>query len=219
MRRYLEKYLKMNRRVKTKLIVKKDIETGKEIIEEIVKIHLDGFKGFFLSFLGPAFLRLLYKCIASDENGILLVTYIDERIIGFVSGVTDQKSFYEKLLRTKIFHFARASLVAAFKKPKIIMRLLRALKRPEDTTQMSSKTCLMSICVHPDYQGLGLGKILIQEFCEELVKRGISSVCLTTDRDNNDNVNKFYQKLGFRLVRSFITNEGRPMNEYLKLLG
>jgi len=208
----------MDRIIKTKLIGKDDIETGKDVIGKIVKIHLDGFKGFFLSFLGPRFLRLLYTCVASDENGILLVAYVDEKIAGFVCGVIDQESFYKKLLRTKIFHFARASLAASIKKPAIIMRLLRALKRPKDATKMSTKTYLMSICVHPDYQGLGLGKMLIQDFCVELIKRGTRSFCLTTDRYNNDSVNEFYQRLGFRLVRSFITAEGRHMNEYLKLL-
>ena len=45
--------------------------------------------------------------------------------------------------------------------------------------------------------------------------RGVSSVSLTTDRDNNERTNDFYQKLGFELARTYVTPEGRAMNEYL----
>lgn len=38
---------------------------------------------------------------------------------------------------------------------------------------------------------------------------------LTTDRDNNEATNSFYQKLGFVCERTFMTPEGRAMNEYV----
>jgi len=203
--------------IKLGRIAKSDADLN-NVICELVDVHIKSFQNFFLSFLGRRFLALFYKSLAREEGGIIIIAKLSDRIVSFVAGVEDQIAFYKVILKKYKWNFAIYSLPALLKKPSILPRLLRALKRPKEASIMSSRCCLMSICVHPDYQGLGLGKILIQEFCQELVKRGIISVCLTTDRDNNDNVNKFYQKLGFKLVRSFITNEGRPMNEYLKLL-
>jgi len=40
-------------------------------------------------------------------------------------------------------------------------------------------------------------------------------VDLTTDRDNNDKINRFYLSLGFACERTFVTPEGRTMNEYV----
>jgi len=40
-------------------------------------------------------------------------------------------------------------------------------------------------------------------------------VDLTTDYMNNDSVNQFYTKLGFRCTRTIATPEGRKMNEYV----
>ena len=51
-------------------------------------------------------------------------------------------------------------------------------------------------------------------FLEEARSRGCRRVFLTTDRDRNEAVNAFYQKLGFRVEREFQTPEGRAMNEY-----
>ena len=76
----------------------------------------------------------------------------------------------------------------------------------------------MSIAVSPEFQGRGIGKQLVEAFCQELASRGEPAVCLTTDRDHNEAVNRFYQRLNFKLVRSFITPEGRAMNEYVRNL-
>jgi hypothetical protein len=37
---------------------------------------------------------------------------------------------------------------------------------------------------------------------------------LETDADNNENVNRFYLKNDFVLIKTFTTAEGRRMNEY-----
>jgi ribosomal protein S18 acetylase RimI-like enzyme len=76
----------------------------------------------------------------------------------------------------------------------------------------------MSIAVLPEAENKGMGESLIDAFCDELVKRGVDSVCLTTDRSNNERVNRFYERSGFQMNRSFITREGRAMNEYIKHL-
>ena len=183
-------------------------------LEQIVAMHQQSFRGFFLTFLGPRFLKLLYQCIGSDAEGVVLVAS-SERVEGFVAGVMHQSGFYRRLVKRHKWAFARAALGAVFKKPSIAPRLLRALRRPTEAQVTAVDACLMSIAVRAESEGQGIGQQLAKAFCQALSTRGVTAVCLTTDHDQNERVNQFYQKLGFQLHRVFTTPEGRKMKEYV----
>ena len=187
-------------------------------IDPVVAIHVRSFRGFFLTFLGPSFLKLFYSEVFASAEGILLVAESDSRVVGFVAGVTQQSGFYRRLLKRRKWTFARASLGALLKKPSIAGRLFRALRKHNETTESPAAACLMSIAVTPGTEGRGLGATLVRAFCDDLRERSVSDVCLTTDRDGNDAVNAFYARMGFTLVRTFTTPEGRRMNEYFMRL-
>lgn len=61
---------------------------------------------------------------------------------------------------------------------------------------------------------LELGKRWLK-FLEESANRGLKHIDLTTDKNNNDSANQFYQNQGFQVSRTFVTPEGREMNEYM----
>ncbi len=189
-------------------------------VSQVVEVHLRSFLGFFLSFLGSDFLGLLYRGILVDPCGIGLVCVSEQdgRIAGFVAGVTQQAGFYTRLIQNQKWAFAKASLGAVVRCPFVVPRLLRALKRPKESSHAGAEACLMSLAVRPEDEGKGLGKELVEEFCRQVVQRGAPAVCLTTDRQNNDRVNQFYLSLGFQLHRTYITAEGRGMNEYVRHL-
>lgn len=184
----------------------------------VIDVHIRSFPGFFLTFLGPNFLALLYRNINSDEEGIVLVSDTGNAINGFVAGVTNQSGFYTRLLKQQLWGFAWAGLAAVLKQPKILPRLLRALNRSSQSKASATKACLMSIAVHPDAQGKGVGHDLVNAFCQSMVRQGVEAISLTTDYDNNERANQFYLSLGFTLTRTFKTPEGRVMNEYVKSL-
>lgn len=188
-------------------------------LREIVRIHLAAFPGFFLSFLGPRFLRLLYLQMLNQEGGILLVAEADNAVCGFVGGVTQQAGFYRRLVRHNLVSFAWASAGAVLRRPSVMPRLWRSLRRSTEARQSAAEACLMSIGVDPQVSGKGVGRKLADAFCDELRKKGAPSVCLTTDKMNNERVNRFYQGLGFVVAREFTTPEGRQMYEYVKTLG
>ena len=78
---------------------------------------------------------------------------------------------------------------------------------------------LMSLAVLPGEQGKGIGQSLVAAFLKEASQRGLKQIFLTTDREGNDTVNRFYKSLGFSNVGSYITPEGRGMNKYMINLG
>lgn len=38
---------------------------------------------------------------------------------------------------------------------------------------------------------------------------------MTTDRDNNEPINRLYREMGFAKTREYVTREGRWLNEYV----
>ena len=184
-------------------------------LNDVVSTHLASFQGFFLSFLGPAFLKELYAGTLADASGIAIVAQTGEKIQGFVAGTDNPQGFYKRLLRQRGLHFARASMVPMLRNPTIMPRLLRAFSRSAGEDVHDNCATLMSIAVAPEAQGQGIGQLLVRAFLEEAGKRGVECVNLTTDQENNDAVNTFYQKVGFYLSSQFITPEGRKMNEYM----
>ena len=187
---------------------------SKTKIEQVVDVHLKSFSGFFLTFLGRRFLTLFYRGVIREPTGIALVYLENSKVVGFVVGMMNPSGFYARLLRRDWFRFGMASIPAVLKKPKSVFRLLRALSRPSTTPKDPKVAELSSIAVLPEYQGKGIGKSLVNAFIQEVKKRGGKFIYLTTDACNNETVNRFYQKIGFKLKRSFETPEKRKMNEY-----
>ncbi|MEN6300234.1 MAG: GNAT family N-acetyltransferase [Anaerolineaceae bacterium] len=183
-------------------------------IDQVVDVHLNSFEGFFLSFLGRDFLTQLYSSIIQDADGIAFVSE-EQRVIGFVAGTAQPSNFYRRLIIHRWWRFGLASIKPVIKNPSIISRLFRALKMPQSASNEANRGSLLSIAVLPEYQGKGIGELLVKAFLDESARRGLKKVDLTTDAIDNDGVNHFYKKLGFVIERSFETPEGRSMNEYL----
>ena len=192
----------------------KEMESGH--IPEVVKVHLESFEGFFLSFLGPAFLRELYASLMKDPFGICLVAQNENAVLGFAAGTTRSSGVYSRLFRQRIFRFSLAAAPAIIKRPSIVPRLIRGITDPHGQANSAlNRGTLMSIAVLPGEQRRGIGHELVRKFLEEASLAGNNKVDLTTDRYDNESANRFYQKLGFRIESSFWTPKGPEMNRYV----
>lgn len=188
---------------------------SKNDVAAVVKVHLASFPGFFLSYLGPRFLSLYYDGICSAPEGIAF-SYLNGSgaPAGFVAGSSNPRGFYSRLLKEDWLRFALASVGAVLRRPSAILRVARGLLHPASNPVGADVAGLFSIGVLPELQGTGAGKKLVEAFLAEARRRGCKRVFLTTDHDDNESVNLFYQKLGFTLERQYETPEGRRMNEY-----
>jgi GNAT superfamily N-acetyltransferase len=183
-------------------------------IDQVVGVHLSSFPGFFLSQLGPAFLKRLYSELLNDPSGIALISKHDGRVQGFVAGTAEPRGFYRRLLVRKWLPFALASLLPAIRRPSIVPRLLNAFRKTGEEALEDKCGLLMSIAVDPQCQAKGVGTVLVRGFLEECRRRGLTSVHLTTDKRDNDRTNRFYLSLGFAVSRIVTTRQGRVMNRY-----
>jgi ribosomal protein S18 acetylase RimI-like enzyme len=184
-------------------------------IPRVVQVHIESFPGFFLSFLGSRFLSLFYKGVCAAPEGIRFVCHNSEGVpVGFVAGSTNPRGFYSRLLRRDWLKFSLASVPAILRRPSVFKRIARGFFHPGCNPVGSDVAGLFSIGVLPELRGTGAGRLLVQAFLRDAAVRGCRRVFLSTDRDNNEAVNAFYIKMGFRIERQYVTGEGRRMNEY-----
>ena len=187
-------------------------------VTSVVRVHTSSFANFFLTFLGPSFLKELYSGTIIDPSSIAIVADSDRTVDGFVTGTVAPAGFYRRLIRKRWWRFGLASVIPLIRRPTIAPRLLRAFAMPNQTANKQFCATLMSIAVDPNIQCKGIGRTLVLAFLRESSRRGIKQVDLTTDAVNNDAVNHFYANLGFVCNREFITPEGRQMREWVYLL-
>jgi len=185
-------------------------------VNDAVQIHLKSFQGFFLTFLGPDFIYLLYKAILLDSSGFGFCCVQDDgKMMGFVIGSINPSNLYRRLIVKYWWPFGLAAFRTFIRNPGILLHLIRFLNKPFEALPAKNCGTLMSIAVDPTNQGKGLGKQLVKSFLCEARQRGLDYVNLTTDKINNDAVNHFYLSQGFQIARILTYVDKRIMNEYL----
>ena len=189
-------------------------ESNKVKISTISELHKHAFPDFFLTQLGIPFLRTLYFCYTEDSESGIIVAEDSDQIKGFIAYSKDYPRFYNQLIKKHLLRFAFCSLGAAIRHPSFIKRLLRAFNKSHEVKKEEAYIELASICVDPKEEGKGIGTRLIDKMKAITDFSFYAYINLETDACENDAVSKFYIKNGFRLNRSYVTAEGRRMNEY-----
>ena len=190
------------------------------VIRSLAQLHRAAFPDFFLSRLGEPFLVQFYRGFLMDDSAVTVVAQAaDGSVQGVVVGTTEPAGFFGRLVKHRCLGFALASVRAMVTNPKSAPRLLRATRYRGDAPAGSKGALLSSICVDPARQGSGLGAQLVEAWTGEVADRGLHTAFLTTDADNNDAVNRFYQAQGWVVSARYVTREGRSMNRYTIALG
>lgn len=185
-------------------------------LRQVVRIHQKAFRGFFMTDLGPRFLTAYYRAIAAYNNRLFLICQDGSgTIVGFVAGFHNPNEFYKRL-KTKKWQLALCAGSHLAFRPSLWVRAVSGLRRVQDLAQSDTTGAveLASLAVAPEAQGKGIGSVLVHAFLEQAHRHGALKVYLTTDACNNDPVNAFYQRLGFRLARQYWQTKSRLMNEY-----
>lgn len=198
----------------TVLVIRSVDIREKELLDKIVELHQQSFKGFFLSTLHPGFLRQLYKAFVTHKKSELLVALNDDKPVGFIAYSYDTTGVYRYMLWRRFFPFVWYSFLSFLKKPSIFFKMFSALSMPYTHTREEEYVKVFSIGVAPEYQKHGLGTKLIEEMKKRVDFTHFDYITLETDADDNDDANIFYNKNGFKLSQEFITFEGRRMNKY-----
>src|SRR5258708_439615 len=136
---------------------------AREDIARVVVIHRTAFPDFFLSFLGPRFLRVFYGFVAVE--GIALVALADGQVAGFVAGVLEPRLFYRRLMRRRFARLALAITPVVVRHPSMLARVARrARQRTGAGEDVPNGVELMSLAVDPEQEHRGIGRALVAAF-------------------------------------------------------
>lgn len=189
-------------------------------INDVVSIHLRAFEGFFLSMLGPLFLRCLYKAFITGESGILRVAVLDGIIVGFAAGTSEPHTFFYQLRRSKGLAFVFRAIPGMLRHPILVVKKLihAAFYKGDSPVRLTNVALLSSIAVLPGLTSKSIGKTLLTDF-EGQAKLSLSTaVYLTTDKCENENVLAFYTRAGYQVESEFTQSTGRKMLRFIKYI-
>jgi len=190
-----------------------------EDINAIVAIHLDAFKGFFLTSLGSTFLKFYYTCFLKSRETVIVVAVENGKIYGFSASTKNSKGFNSRLIKRNLFKFGLLSLKILFVSPTSLVRLVKNLaKKANEVVDDEDYAELFSIGVSRSSQGMGVGKKLLIASEQLMRDEGVRRVSLTTDYDNNDYAVNFYHSMGYETLYEFVTYPNRKMYRLIKTL-
>jgi len=186
-------------------------------IREVVRVHESAFAGFFMTRLGSKFLYEYYITVLNYWGSVFYVASRERRIVGFVAGFLDPAGFYRSL-RSRRLRLALAVALRMLSSPGLLVRIVatsRLASAKSSRHDDHGAAELASIGVLPGEAGNGIGRRLVQAFCEEAFSRNAGRVLLTTDAENNSAVNRFYLRMGFKRNEDLIQHSKRRMIQYI----
>jgi len=191
-------------------------------LKALVDLHKKAFPGFLMTLLGDRFLYEYYNIVFDYSGNIMLLCDESENVhIGFVVGFRSPNKFYSSLKKKK-FNLLACALGHLISTPRLFYRVFKSYKtaavRAADKGYGDDVAELASIGVDPNSRNRGAGRLLLSQFIEEGKKMGVKKVYLTTDRNNNDHVNRFYTQNGFVICGINEIAKDRPMNRYVLVI-
>ena len=169
---------------------------------EIANLHYTQIKTGFLSSLGKKFLTILYKSLIKEQEGIVVIlkNSDDDKTLGFVSGTSDLKKIYFKII-LKNFPQLTISILPKLFDIKNIRKIAETFFYPKNLPKDIPESETLSLVINPKFQGQGLGKILFLEYAKILKKRGINMTRFVIGKDLI-NSHKMVKKFGAKKVCS-----------------
>lgn len=175
----------------------------------LASIHRGALPGAFLSSLGHRFLRRLYIALATDPDAEVFVAEDGHGVAGFATGVPSVRGFYRRFY---VRHGLLAGLAAA---PSLIRRGMihkfRETGKYPDASRNLPDSELLSIAVAGRLRSRGVGRQLAERILSGLSERGVSEIKVVVGADNNE-ANRFYERIGFKHRVSLFVHDGEPSN-------
>ena len=192
-------------------------------LDAVVRIHQIAFKGFFLEQMGASLIKAYYNISLSYEGSVSYV-YVGRNncIDGFVMGFVQPGKLYNKIIKSS-YKLVLPIFSGFIQNPRLLLKIFENIKRVSNISHNSSKfelnkqtAELSSIAVVTSASGIG--SLLIAAFIKDMWSRGLTDITLTTDYEDNEPVNNFYIKHGFK-KNGLEVRRGRKLWRYILTKG
>ena len=186
----------------------------------VANLHINEISRGFLSTLGNVFLLRLYETINKEDGACVLVARENKDILGFIAGVIDTKGLFKKIVMKKWMYLLPPLVWYIFRfavLKKMVETVMYGFKKKDSSESIGTCTAeLLAIAVGKDFQGKGIGRMLLSELEVFFTSKDISKYKVVTFSLDNQS-NKFYTSCDFKQVKSFL-HHGNVMNEYIKVI-
>ena len=186
-----------SKEIATVIAIREVKSEEKELINDIVSIHLNTFTGFFLTFMGRGFLNQMYRSYCDHDESGLLVAEENGKAIGFLAYSGNFSGLYKYMIKTRLIPFGWYSVGAFFRRPSAFMHIIKAFLKPSEVKREEKYVELSSIGVDPTIKSKGVGSLLIDDLKKIVDFNKFAYITLETDAVNNDGAIHFYEKNGF----------------------
>lgn len=178
-------------------------------LPQIAEIHTQVFPNSALTSLGEAPLKRYYEwLLTGPHDAVCLKAVMDDVVVGFCFGGIFRGAvggFLQKNKGYLFYHVITHPWLIA--NPLFRNRLLlgiNVLRRWTFQNKLTNSNSekprtsfgILSIATHPDFQGCGIGKLLITTSEKIAIERGFSMMNLTVHPENMKSI-KFYERIGW----------------------
>lgn len=182
-------------------------------VDDVARIHLAAFNGFFLSQLGYRFLCVMYRAFLTSPNSLFVVFETGSgQLAGFAVGALQGQK--DRWLAVRFLpQFLWAVVPAVLRHPAPVVKRLwaRFIDAGESLPVPPGAAVLRSIGVLPSLRGAGAAAALLKAFEALALGKGAGQVFLTTDEVDNERAQRFYERGGYGLVVRFQQDRERGM--------
>ena len=172
-------------------------------LPDVATVHIAAFPTSALTKFGHEAVRRNYESLMLGPHDVVAIgAFIGTEPIGFCFGGVFQGELSNFLRKNRMFlvwhvltHPWLVTNPIFRKRLNLGMRVLRRPDRLSD--ELAHSFGIQSIAVHPRYQGLNVGKLMMQAIEELAYQRGFREMHLTVNRDNDQAV-RFYERTGWK---------------------
>lgn len=162
-------------------------------IPEVSNIHFTILNESFLNNFGEKFLDIVYKNLLQSNNSILLASFENNKITGFLLALKDYSKFFKTSLSNQKLRLVFLIFKKILLKPILLWKIFVSLFT---LSKEKPHAELQFIAVIKSEQGKNIGTKLMQELCVELKRSGINEYFVGT-KSSNELSNRFYIKNNF----------------------
>lgn len=198
------------------IVSRADATIGASDVDALVALHRQELSGGFLSSLGPAALRLMFRFAADSNSAILIVARrtADSPPLGFVLGAYSTASFYREFLTSR----GLAALLILGPKLLSLRRIYRLLEtllypRRHGSADLPAAE-LFDLVVDRHTQRTGVGRLLFEAFRQAVETAGHAGFRVTTG-ESLTTAHRFYESVGAVRVADIEVHRGASTRVYV----
>lgn len=173
-------------------------------LDRVAALHASRISEGFLSSLGPAFLRRLYRRVLRSPDGFVIVAVVDGRVAGFAAGIGDLGALYRRFV---VHDGLVAGLAALGRLVRTVPRVIETLRYPAATGDLPDAE-ILAVAVAAEAGGRGIGRGLVAAALDEFGARRVTTAKVVTTADNASAL-AMYQACGFVPATDVEVHEGR----------